>query len=93
MTLISIPVAGTLILLGALVLYLASPHEALLATPVRRKAPISLAVLGLLAAQAVLVRHFGTATSAFVLMTALMLLWTVPPVVIAWFRHRKKQSR
>jgi hypothetical protein len=31
----------------------------------------------------------GPATAVFTWMTGLMLLWTIPPVVVGWLRHRQ----
>ena len=81
---LGIPLA---VALGALCLYLASPHQKLLP---HRALPVPLIAAGtvlLLASFALLRTYFSPAIAVFILLTTLMLLWSLPPLLIAWLRH------
>lgn len=81
--------AIALLIFGASALYLAAPHQQLL----RVAAPRSLALAGGLAiivALIILLSIMGPATAVFTIFIALMFLWSIPPVVIAWIRFKQK---
>ncbi|WP_116368159.1 hypothetical protein [Parahaliea mediterranea] len=73
---------------AALGLYLASPHQKLTTRtlPARTLALSGCALVGV--SFYLLNRYFGSATSVFLLLTALMLLWSLPPLAVAYLRHR-----
>jgi hypothetical protein len=78
---------------GALCLYVATPHQRLLAArpsprPVRAAGSVCLA-----AALAILLALMGPATAVFTWAIGLMAAWTIPPVAIAWLRHRRQTGR
>ncbi|TXS94400.1 hypothetical protein [Parahaliea aestuarii] len=73
---------------AALSLYLASPHQKLIARALPARVLASAGAVLIVASLYLLSRFFGTATSAFILLTALMLLWSLPPLAIACLRHR-----
>lgn len=82
--------AGALLVAGALCLYVATPNQRLLAT---RPAPRPARAAGcacLVAALAILLALMGSATAVFTWAIGLMTAWTIPPVVIAWLRHRRQ---
>jgi len=78
---------------GTLLLYLATPHQKL----TRRPLPKTPALVGggaaLVLALVLFLQLTGPATAVFVLMTAVMLLWSLPPVLFAWRRHRRKPAK
>ncbi len=85
-TLLSATTAACL-LMAALFLYLSSPHQRLFNRELPRR---RLAFEGLVLALALLYllsRSFAPAISVFILFSGLMLLWTLPPLLIAWLRH------
>lgn len=85
--------AGALLTGGALCLYVATPHQRLLAT---RPAPRPARVAGcvcLAAALAILLALMGPATAVFTWATGLMTAWTILPVAIGWLRHRGETGR
>ncbi len=85
---IAVILAAVLLTAGALALYLCAPHQRLLSAPARKPAAWIGAAL-LAAALALLLTMMGPATAVFTWMTALALLWTIPPVVIGWLRFRR----
>jgi len=80
-----------LLLIGAGALYLASPNQILLASPLAGRGIKLLGIGGLIASLALLLTVMGSATAVFTWTTGLMLLWSVAPVVIRWLRFRKEQ--
>lgn len=83
--------AALALLGGALCLYLAAPHQALLTGVVR--APRWLRAGGgtlLAAALVLLLTVQGPATAVFTWATGAMLVWSVVPVVIRWWRFRRE---
>jgi len=80
-------IAMMMLVAGTTLLYLATPHQALRASPLGRWA--SRAGLAALAvALILLLRVMGPATAVFAWTTGLMLLWTIPPLAIAFARRR-----
>ncbi|MFC0205827.1 hypothetical protein [Novosphingobium soli] len=77
-----------LVAAGALALYLAAPHQVLVAPGGPRRsfgwAGVALLVLGLVA----LLNWAGPATAVFIAFTFASLVWTLVPLLAAWLRHR-----
>lgn len=76
---------GLLILIAALLLYVATPHQKLMRVPAGRPAAWggwALLLIGLL----LIGQWAGPATTVFIVMAAAMLVWTVVPLGVAWWR-------
>lgn len=79
--------AVVLLICGATLLYMAAPNQSLTRSKVSR--PIAfIGAIALVAALVLLFTIMGSAAAIFTWVTALMLLWTVPPIVIGWLRWR-----
>lgn len=89
MTILWAAVAALLLIGAAASLYLAAPHQRLLAGPLNAPALPVAGLLCAVGALALFLMLMGPATAVFTWMTGLMLVWTIPPVVIGWLRHRK----
>lgn len=78
---------------GALCLYTGTRHQALLrpAVPVRRCRIVGTSFL--LIALALLLTVQGPATAVFTWATGAMLVWSIVPVAIGWWRFRRGASR
>lgn len=81
--------AAVLIVLGAGLLYLASPNQRLYAAALPLRLLALTGMLLLLVALLLLLQFSGSATSVFILLTGVMLMWTVPPMVIGYLRHKR----
>ncbi len=83
--------AALALLAGALCLYLAAPHQALLmgVVRVRRWLRATGGVL-LTVALLLLLTMQGPATAVFTWATGAMLVWSVVPVAIRWWRFRRE---
>lgn len=79
-------IAGSL---GALILYLAAPHQKLRREPLPKQPALVAGGLLLVASLALYLQVAGPATSVFILFTLLMTLWSVPPLGFAFARARK----
>ncbi|WP_337185624.1 hypothetical protein [Phenylobacterium sp.] len=85
-------VAAALIFAGSLTLYLATPAQKAVARPLGRPWMVSGWVelaLGL----GVLLTILGPATAVFTWMTGAMLVWSVVPLGVAWWRGPPKGKR
>ncbi|TDW64630.1 hypothetical protein EDF57_104429 [Novosphingobium sp. PhB55] len=80
-------VAGGLIVLSAVALYLAAPHQAWGALPLSPRAMgwsgTAMLALGL----ALLLSWAGIATAFFIAFTLLMTTWSIVPIAVAWWRR------
>lgn len=86
--------AGSLLsLVGAALLYLASPHQQIVRQPVAGRAFASAGSCALLVALVLLLGVFGRATAIFIWFTLAMLVWSCLPVAAAWVRHRREAAR
>jgi len=77
---------GVVTFAAAITLYLASPNQLLVERPLPHRV---LAVVGLmlLVVALLLCRQLaGSATAVFILLTLMMLLWSLGPPLIAYFR-------
>ncbi|WBQ16756.1 hypothetical protein [Sphingobium yanoikuyae] len=86
-----IPIAGgAAVVLAAVALYLATPHqcwgELPFAAAAYGRSGAAMLVSGLL----MLLSWAGPATALFIVATLLMTIWSVVPVVIAWWRNKRK---
>jgi len=84
---------GVLVLLSALLLHLAAPHQQWGALPVR-PALCGWSGAGALAiGTALLLGWAGPATAIFIALTLLMTVWSIVPVAIAWWRFHRQGAR
>lgn len=93
MTMLLACAAALLVALGALLLYLATPHQRLFVT--RPKSIGYLCVAGglaILIGLLVLVSLMGAAAAVFTWVVGLMVFWTIPPVLAGWLRYRKSRG-
>ncbi len=85
---------GTMLaIVGALLLYLASPNQRATA---RALPGTALAVAGgavLALSLAALLRWAGPATAVFIWFTIAMMVWTLAPPAAAWLRRPKQAAR
>lgn len=88
----SIHLALALAVLGAFLLYAGSPNQRLSARG-RRPLLLALGAAGLLMALPLLLGWFGPATAVFVWMTVAMLVWSIVPLGVAWWRRPRKDAR
>lgn len=80
--------AALLLAGGGACFYLTLPHQRLLPAPwpSGKRAAGWLCLAGALA---ILLCLMGPATAVFTWTIGLMAVWTMPPIIIAWLRHRK----
>ncbi|MCW8125549.1 hypothetical protein [Microbulbifer halophilus] len=84
--------AGFLIALGSLALYLASPNQRLLSRPFPRR-PLAIGgSVALVAALSLQLQYSGAAAAVFIVVTGAMLIWTLLPMAIAYWRHRRQAN-
>lgn len=84
--------AAAAALCGAGLLYLASPNQQWRLSNISGQWP-RWAGFGLIAVSLVLLWQIaGWASTVFILVTILMLSWSIPPLVIAWLQARKGNS-
>lgn len=74
---------------GAALVYLATPHQALAPRPWPGRRSLAGGGILLLMSLCGFLGVMGPATAVFAFLTGLMLLWTVPPVLIAWLGREK----
>lgn len=80
-----------LIMLGANLVHLASPHQKLMRVAGPRRPVIAAVGTAMLAiATLLLVRALSFLGGIFTALTLVMLLWSVPPLAIAWLRQRRE---
>lgn len=89
MTALLLIAAAVLILLGAGLLYLASPNQRLNVAALPSTLLAWAGLLLLLFALILLLQFSGSATSVFILLTGVMFVWTVPPMVIGYLQHKR----
>lgn len=77
-------------LVGATALYLASPNQQALAQRISPRIGCILGIAALSISLMLFLRVAGPATSVYVLLTLVMLLWSLPPLLFAWLRQRKR---
>lgn len=85
--------AAIAVVTGTTCLYLAAPHQALLARVPDTRILLLAGIAGLAAALGLLLTLMGSATAVFTWVVAMMVLWTVPPIVIRWIRFRRENAR
>jgi hypothetical protein len=73
---------------GAFALYLASPNQRLLGRPLASRAGGGACIVGLLASLLLFRRVAGPATSVYLLLTVVMLTWSIAPLAVGWWRQR-----
>jgi len=78
---------------GAGCIYLAAPHQTLIAPPANSRILRLAGFFGLATALILLLLFMGPATAIFTWTVGMMLLWSVPPIVIRWLRFRRERAR
>ena len=73
---------------GAFALYLSSPNQRLLAPPLAPRAGGVACLVGLLGSLLLFLQVAGPATSVYLLLTVVMLTWSIPPLAVGWWRQR-----
>ncbi len=81
-----------LVMLGAGILFLASPHQLLLRKPPARPIALGSGASAILAGTLLLLGWAGPATAIFIAMTAAMLVWTLLPLAAAWLRQAREEN-
>lgn len=84
---------GVLVVLAALLLYLAAPHQQWGALPMRPGACGWSGAAALVVGTVLLLGWAGAATAIFIALTLLMAVWSVVPVAIATWRFRRQGIR
>ncbi|GAB1260827.1 hypothetical protein [Aurantivibrio plasticivorans] len=79
------------IMLGATLMYLASPHQQVTSRKLPRRWALLAGMMLLGVALMLLNEFYGAATSVFFEVTLLSLLWTIAPALFAYSASRKKQ--
>lgn len=77
---------GILTLISAVLLYLASPNQPFLAGTRRSRALVPAGAIGMVVGLGLILQWAGSATSVFITLTLAMLVWTVVPLGVAWWR-------
>lgn len=85
--------AAAAIIGGAMGLYAGTRHQALIRPGVAARPCRIVGTLLLLIALALLVTVQGSATAVFTWATAAMLVWSIVPVAIGWWRFRQGAAR
>ncbi|MBK6707926.1 MAG: hypothetical protein IPG54_10795 [Sphingomonadales bacterium] len=82
-----IPIAGAaLALVSAFLFYLASPNRKIAMAHAKAALLKSVAWAGLGVSLVLLLLHYGPATAVFVAMTLAMLVLSIAPIAIAWWK-------
>jgi hypothetical protein len=74
--------------IGAMAFYLASPNQKLLITPLPLRVGVVAGSVALFVSLLLFLNVAGPATSVYLLLTLVMFVWSVPPLVFGWWRHR-----
>lgn len=83
-------IAGALIVVSGVALYLAAPHQAWGALPLSPRAMGRGGAAMLAVGFALLLNWAGIATAFFIAFTLLMTTWSIVPIVVAWWRHGRE---
>ena len=84
---------GLLAAAGAMLFYLASPHQKL-CKPTKAPRVLNRTACILLALGTILMLFWaGPATAIFIVMTVVMAVWSIIPVVIAWRRGAPEKTQ
>ncbi|MEZ5983436.1 MAG: hypothetical protein R3C54_14135 [Parvularculaceae bacterium] len=75
---------------GAGALYLSAPKQRLLGAPLPMRPTMLVGAAAMIVSFMLYRQVAGPAASVFILMTASMFFWTLPPLVIAWLDARRK---
>ncbi|WP_428820627.1 hypothetical protein [Microbulbifer sp. MCCC 1A16149] len=85
--------AAALLVLGSILLYLASANQRLFSTVPSARTLVFTGLLLLVFALVLLLQYSGTGSAVFILVTGVMFMWTVPPMAIAYLRHKGEAQR
>ena len=77
---------------GAGALYLAAPKQRLLGASLPTRATMLVGAAALIVSFMLYRQVAGPAASIFILITASMFFWTLPPLAIAWLDARRKSQ-
>ena len=83
-------VAGALIVVSGVALYLAAPHQAWGALSFSPRSMGRCGAAMLAVGLALLLNWAGVATAIFIAFTLLMTTWSIVPIAVAWWRHRRE---
>jgi uncharacterized membrane protein len=86
-------IGAALVLAGAAALYLASPNQRLVFSPLPRRRIGWSGAVAIGAGLALLLQWAGPATAVFTAATLAMLVWSVVPPIAAWARRPKEDNR
>lgn len=84
---------GFVVVIAAMTLYLASPHQQLVLSALPRRVLAVTGVLALILALILINQFTGSATSVFILLTGLSLLWTLVPPLLSYIRAVREEPR
>jgi hypothetical protein len=84
-------IAGALIVVSGVALYLAAPHQAWGALPLSPRAMGRCGAAILAVGFALLLNWAGVATAFFIAVTLLMTTWSIVPIAVAWLRHGREE--
>ena len=89
---IEIVTASLSIVGAAFLLYLASPNQKLFLRSLPHKSLGITGAICIVIALTALVQIAGSATSVFIVLTVLMLFWTVLPPLLVYFKDKQEKS-
>jgi hypothetical protein len=76
--------------LSAMLFHLVSPHQQMGALPLPRSVLALLGGVSLAVGIAMIAAWSGWAVAMFTPLTVLMVVWSILPLAIGWWRHRRK---
>lgn len=77
---------------GALGFYLASANQKLLARSWSLRTGLSAGAVGTIVSLAAFLRITGPATAVYLLLTLAMLVWSLVPLLLGWWRYRRERQ-
>lgn len=88
---ISIEIIGAtiIIIVAAVILYLAGSHQKLILRPLPKKSLLITGVSLLALVLYFLLQFMGSAISVFIVLTILMLVWSILPLIVVYFREER----
>lgn len=84
--------ASFTVVVAAIMLYLSSPHQKLVLRELPQRTFFIVGLILIVVSLVLFVQFFGSATSVFIVLTVLMLLWSIPPLLIAYVRAKRSES-
>ncbi|MCK7598265.1 hypothetical protein M0G74_13360 [Microbulbifer sp. CAU 1566] len=84
--------AAVLIALGSTLIYLASANQRLFSAALPTRVLAWVGLLLLVLALFLLLQYSGPGSAVFILVTGVMFVWTIPPMVIAYLKHKTEEQ-